>query len=348
MYDEPMRRAIALAAAAPRPHPNPRVGAVVLDAAGNIVAEAAHLGAGMVHAEADAVRLAGERARGGTVVVTLEPCDHHGRTGPCTEALLEAGVARVVVGAEDPDPRVRGRGIRRLRDAGIAVLTGVLAGNVEALDPGYFHHRRTGRPRVTLKWAATLDGQTAAADGTSQWITSPEARADAHRLRAAADVVMVGAGTVLVDDPRLDVRLDGWDGAQPRPVVVAGRRPLPHDARIFARKTLVYATEPLALPAEVVVVPPRTGGADLAAVLGDLGERGMLDVLVEGGPALAGALWRAGLVDHAVLYLGAKVGGGMGRPAFTAPFETLADARPVEVTGIAKVGPDVRIELEPA
>ncbi len=348
MYDEPMRRAIALAAAAPRPHPNPRVGAVVLDAAGNVAAEAAHLGAGMIHAEADAVRLAGERARGGTVVVTLEPCDHHGLTPPCTEALLAAGVRRVVVGATDPDPRVRGRGIRRLREAGVEVIDGVLASNVEALDPGYFHHRRRGRPRVTLKWAATLDGQLAAADGSSQWITSPDARADAHQLRAASDAVMVGAGTVLADDPRLDVRLDGWDGAQPRPVVVAGTRPLPADARRFAGKTLVYATKPLELPAEVAVVPAAPGGVDLGAVLADLGERGMLDVLVEGGPTLAAALWHGGLVDHAVVYLGAKVAGGLGRPVFAAPFPTLDDAHPVHVAGIAKVGPDVRIELEPA
>lgn len=343
-----MRRAIALAAAAPRPHPNPRVGAVVLDADGNLVAEAAHLGAGMAHAEADALQLAGERAAGGTVVVTLEPCDHHGRTAPCTEALLAAQVARVVVGAEDPDPRVRGRGIRRLRETGVEVVDGLLAANVEALDPGYFHHRRTGRPRVTLKAAATLDGQTAAADGTSQWITSPEARADAHRLRAAADAVMVGAGTVLADDPRLDVRLDGWDGEQPRPVIVAGARPLPHDARVFARKTLVYATEPLELPAEVAVVSAGPGGVELAAVLADLGERGMLDVLVEGGPTLAAAMWQARMIDHAVLYLGAKLAGGMGRAVFMAPFESLADARPVAVTGLAMVGPDVRLELEPA
>ncbi len=342
-----MRRAIALAAAAPRPHPNPRVGAVVLDAAGNVAAEAAHLGAGMAHAEADALRLAGERARGGTVVVTLEPCDHHGRTAPCTQALLDAGVARVVAGAEDPDPRVRGRGIRRLREAGVDVVTGVLAGSVEALDPGYFHHRRTGRPRVTLKVAATLDGQTAAADGTSQWITSPEARADGHRLRAEAGAVMVGAGTVIADDPRLDVRLDGWDGAQPRPVVLAGSRPLPHDARVFARKALVYAAQRLDLPAEVVVVPPGPGGVDLAAVLADIGDRGMLDVLVEGGPTLAGALWQAGLVDHAVLYLGATLAGGTGRAVFAGPFATLGDARPVGVVGLGKVGPDVRVELEP-
>ncbi len=347
MYEELMRRALALAAAAPRPHPNPRVGAVVLDAAGDLVAESAHLGAGAVHAEADAVRQAGERARGGTVVVTLEPCDHHGRTPPCTEALIASGVRRVIVGASDPDERVRGRGLRRLRAAGIDVVTGVLAANAEALDPGYFHHRRTGRPRITLKLAATLDGQTAAADETSQWITSPEARIDGHRLRAAADAVVVGAGTVLADDPRLDVRLDGYDGAQPVPVVIAGTRPIPSDRRLFAGKAIVYGVEPQDLPAEVVVVPPRPGGVDLAAVLADLGARGHLDVLVEGGGTLAGSLWSAGLVDHGVLYLGGRVAGGMGRPLFIGPFATLADARPVNVTGIAMAGPDVRIEFEP-
>ncbi len=347
MYEEPMRRAIALAAAAPRTHPNPRVGAVVLDADGTLVAEAAHLGAGFVHAEADAVAQAGQRAAGGTVVVTLEPCNHHGRTPPCTEALISAGVARVVVGAGDPDQRVSGAGLARLRAAGIEVIDGVLATAVEALDPGYFHHRRTGRPRVTLKVAATLDGQTAAADGTSQWITSADARRDAHRLRAEADAVMIGAGTLLADDPRLDVRLDGYDGAQPVPVIVAGERALPHDARVFSRKALVYAASPRDLPVEVVTVAPRPGGVDLGAVLADLGGRGLLDVLVEGGPTLAGALWAQGLVDRGVMYLGPLVAGGMGRPVFTAPFPTLHAARPVVVTAIGKVGPDVRLEFEP-
>ena len=335
----------AAAAAAPtRPHPNPRVGALVLDRAGSIVAQAAHEGPGLPHAERAALDTAAGRAAGGVLVVTLEPCVHHGRTPPCVDAIIAAGVAEVVVGAGDPDPRVAGRGIARLRTAGITVREGVAADVVEAMDPGYFHHRRTGRPLVTLKEALTVDGQAAAADGTSQWITGREARADAHRLRAAADAVVVGAGTVRADDPRLTVRLAGWDGPQPIPVVVAGSAPLPPDAAVFTRKALVYAPRPLDVPAEVVVLPGERG-VDLAAMVRDLGERGMLDVLVEGGPTIAAAMLRAGLVDRAVVYLGALLAGGAGRGAFAGDFATLGDAVPVTVTGVRALDGDVRLDL---
>ena len=193
---------MAIKAAAPtRPHPNPRVGAVVVDVGGIVLSVGAHFGPGQAHAEVVALEQAGERTPGATMFVTLEPCAHRGKTPPCTTALIEAGISRVVVGAVDPDPRVAGKGIEELEAAGIEVEVGLLAAEVHALDPGYFRHRSTGQPAVTLKSAATLDGQVAADDGTSQWITSESTRQDGHALRAAADAVMVGAGTLLADDP---------------------------------------------------------------------------------------------------------------------------------------------------
>ena len=338
-----MREAIALAVGT-RPHPNPRVGALVLSRDGLLVGRGVHAGPGSPHAEVLALEEAGGRAAGGTLVVSLEPCDHTGRTPPCTEAVLASGVARVLVGAEDPDPRVAGQGLARLRAAGLEVRCGVAAEEAEALDPAYFHHRRTGRPRVTLKAALTLDGWAAAADGSSQWITSEESRADGHRLRASADAVMIGAGTVLADDPALTVRLPGYSGAQPRPVVVAGRRPLPPGARVWERHPVVLAPAAADYPAEVVPVP-GPDGVDLAAGLATLGKRGLLDVLVEGGPTLAGALLRAGLVDRGVFYLGARLGGGEGQPVLAGRFATLAHSRQVRIESVAALGPDVRIEF---
>ncbi|MBN2113788.1 MAG: bifunctional diaminohydroxyphosphoribosylaminopyrimidine deaminase/5-amino-6-(5-phosphoribosylamino)uracil reductase RibD [Acidimicrobiia bacterium] len=338
-----MSEAITLAAPT-RPHPNPRVGALVLDAAGMVVGRAAHEGPGRPHAEVVALGQAGLRAAGGTLVVTLEPCDHTGRTPPCTASILAAGVARVVVGAVDPDERVSGRGLARLRAGGLEVHSGIAAAAVEAMDPAYFHQRRTGRPRLTLKAALTLDGQAGAADGTSQWITSAEARADGHRLRAEADAVMVGAGTLAVDDPRLTVRLPGYRGPQPRPVVVAGRRPLPAGARLWERAPVVLAPGERDCPGEVVVVP-GPDGVDLAAGLAALAGRGLLDLLVEGGPTLAGALLRAGLVQRGVFYLGARLGGGVGLPGIAGHFATLAAAREVELVSAERLGPDLRVEF---
>ncbi|MFQ5555320.1 MAG: bifunctional diaminohydroxyphosphoribosylaminopyrimidine deaminase/5-amino-6-(5-phosphoribosylamino)uracil reductase RibD [Acidimicrobiia bacterium] len=337
-----MRRAVALARDT-HPHPNPRVGAVVVAAGGRFLAEAAHPGPGQAHAEAAALAAAGDEAAGATLFVTLEPCDHHGATGPCTEAILASGVTHVVYGARDPDRRVSGAGARRLREAGIDVVGGVLAEEVRAVDAGYFHHRTTGRPLVTLKMAATLDGQAAAADGSSQWITSTEAREHAHRLRARSDAVMIGAGTLLADDPRLDVRLADFDGAQPRPVVVAGSRPLPDDARLYARQPLIYsATERADVPtgASVAVVGDPFE-VDLAAMMKDLGARGFVDVLVEGGPTLAGALLDDDLVDRLVLHLGGRLAGGVGLPMFRRSFATLADARSLSIDSVDVVGPDL-------
>ena len=254
--------------------PNPWVGCVIVSPGGEVFEGATHPPGGH-HAEAAALaaaRAAGADLAGATAYVTLEPCGHHGRTPPCADALVDAGVARVVVGLADPDPRVAGRGLARLRDAGVEVALGVAADVVaEQLAP-YLTHRRTGRPYVVLKLAASLDGRTAAPDGSSQWITGEAARADAHRLRAESDAVLVGAGTVRADDPALTVRH------------VEGRDPL--------RVVLGQA------PPGARVHPCLEVSGDLGPILDDLGARGVLQLLVEGGATVAGAFHRAGLVDR--------------------------------------------------
>lgn len=344
-----MRRALELAERS-NPHPNPRVGAVILDADGRILAEGWHVAPGQAHAERAALaQLDGPPPSGATMVVTLEPCDHHGRTPPCTEAILDSGIGRVVVGAIDPDPRVGGGGIEHLQEAGIEVDVGLLSAEIEAADPGYFHHRRLGRPRVTLKSAMTLDGQTAAVDGTSQWITGPEARRDAHLLRSRADAVVVGAGTLRADDPTLTVRLEGYSGPQPRAVVVAGTNPLPHRALVWGRReTVVVATVDPGIDAETVIVEPNAVGLPrLDQALQRLGDLGMLEILVEGGATLAADLWNGRLVDAGVTYLGGRIAGGGGLPPLAGTWTTFADSRPVHVVRVATVGTDVRIDWEP-
>lgn len=334
------------------PHPNPRVGAVLVDRAGTMVGSGAHEGAGLAHAERLALAGAGSVPEGATMVVTLEPCDHHGRTPPCTDALIEAGVEHVVVGRLDPDTRVAGAGIDRLRAAGITVEVldpdDPVAARIEASDPGYFHHRRTGRARVVLKLASTLDGQTAAADGTSQWITGEEARRDAHRLRARFDGVLVGSGTLIADDPRLDVRLEDSTAHQPRPIVVSGSRTLPDGARIWDREPIVVSAVERSIPSgELVVVEGSEGGVDLEDMLERLPELGILDLMVEGGATIAGGLWALDLVDAGVSYLGASIAGGRGQGMFDGVFETLSQARPVRILSVQDVGPDVRVDWEP-
>jgi diaminohydroxyphosphoribosylaminopyrimidine deaminase/5-amino-6-(5-phosphoribosylamino)uracil reductase len=342
-----MRRAVALAAAS-QPHPNPRVGAAVLNPEGDEVSAAFHVGPGNPHAEVLALRAAGDAATGSTVVTTLEPCSHYGRTPPCTDALIAAGVARVIVGATDPDEKVAGSGIAQLRAAGIEVTTGVTEDEVIAADPGYFHHRRTGRPRFRIKLAATLDGQIAATDGTSQWITSEAAREDAHRLRAAADAVVVGAGTLRADDPLLNVRLDSFRGRQPQAVVIAGDAPLPADRRLYERDPIIYAPQPIAVKSGCeIVLAAGPDGVDLAAVAKDLADRGILEVLVDGGPTLATSFIKGGLTDEITLYFGAKLAVGSGLPMLTGPFATLADAAAVEIVEVVKLGSDIRIDARP-
>ncbi len=300
-----MHRALDLARTRGVPlGPNPRVGCVLLDARGGIVAQGYGRGAGGRHAEADALRAAGERATGTTAVVTLEPCNHTGRTAPCTEALITAGVARVVFGQSDTNPVARG-GAETLRAAGIDVEGGVLADLARAVNPTWTFAVEHGRPFVTWKFAATLDGRSAAADGSSRWITSAEARADVHRLRAECDAVLVGTGTVLADDPRLTVRGDD-DTPAPRTVqplrAVMGLRPIPAGAAVLddAADTVHLATR------------------DPEQALADLFVRDRQHVWLEGGPTLAGAFVRAGLVDRIVTYLAPALFGA-GRAALAMP-----------------------------
>jgi len=326
--DELMRMALD-ATRATYPHPNPRVGAVLTSPHGAVLSVAAHRAAGEAHAEVLALADV-EDALGATLYVTLEPCNHHGRTPPCTEAIIDAGIAKVVVAATDPDSRVAGVGIERLRGAGIDVITGVLVDEVTANDPGYFHHRATGLPLLTLKLAATLDGQVGAADGTSKWISSPEAREDAHRLRAANDVVIVGVGTVIADDPSLDVRIDGYEGPQPRPVVIAGGRDIPPGHRILGRDPIIYRPE-----GEPTVDP--------GTVVKDLGRRGVLSAMIEGGPSIASSFLGAGLVDEVVWYTAPKLAAGRGTPAISGIFQTMSDITELKISSVERVGPDIRI-----
>lgn len=334
-----------------RTHPNPRVGAVVIGPDRAILAVGSHHGPGTPHAEVDALsRLDDKPPPGSVMVVTLEPCNHYGRTPPCTEAIIAAGVDRVVVGALDPDPRVSGGGVERLRAAGVEVQTGTLAFQVEAADPAYFHHRRTGRAHVTIKSASTLDGQTAAADGTSQWITSEEARADSHLLRASMDAVLVGAGTLRADDPTLTVRTDDPPRHQPVGVVIAGTGELPVRARLWERPdTLVISTTPRDLGVEVVQVSAGDDGLpDPVAVATILGDRGLLAVMLEGGARLAASFWKAGVVDAGVSYLAARLAGGTGASVFGGTWATLADSVPVVITATRGVGPDLRVDWKPS
>jgi diaminohydroxyphosphoribosylaminopyrimidine deaminase/5-amino-6-(5-phosphoribosylamino)uracil reductase len=316
-----------------RTSPNPWVGAVLVPRVTGGGPSAWFTGAtappGGPHAEVVALAAAGDRARGGTLYVTLEPCAHHGRTPPCTDAVLAAGVARVVVGVTDPDPLVDGRGIASLRAAGVEVVVGVAADVVaEQLAP-YVAHRRTGRPWVVLKLAATLDGRIAAPDGTSRWITSEEARLDAHRLRAVSDAVIVGAGTVRADDPSLTVRLPEGDPMARGP----GEQP--------ARVVLGRAPEGSA------VLPALELDGGLESVLDDLGSRGMVQVLVEGGATVAHDFHTRGLVDRYVLYLApALFGGDDARPLFAGPgAATIGALWRGEVRSVTSLGPDVRVEL---
>jgi len=322
-----MAEAIAMAAGSRRSvSPRPWVGAVVVTGDGRSF-RGATTGRTGPHAEVVALEAAGTAARGATLYCTLEPCSHHGTTPPCADAVVAAGIGRVVVAVEDPDPLVAGRGLARLLDAGIDVTLGVGADAVtEQLAP-YLTHRRTGRPLVVLKLAATLDGRTAAPDGTSQWITGPVAREDAHRLRADSDAVLVGAGTVRADDPALTVRLPAGEADDVEPLRVVLGRAAP-DRRVH---------------------PCLELGGDLGEVLDELGRRGVLQLLVEGGAGVAHAFHEAGLVDRYVVYLAPVLfGGDDARGLFAGPgAPTIADAWRGRIAGVRHLGDDLRVDLLP-
>ncbi|TQL48712.1 diaminohydroxyphosphoribosylaminopyrimidine deaminase/5-amino-6-(5-phosphoribosylamino)uracil reductase [Homoserinimonas aerilata] len=323
-----MRHALSLAAHGPAWGVNPQVGCVILDSDGNRIAEGWHRGTGTAHAEVDALgSLQPGQARGATAVVTLEPCNHTGRTGPCSEALIAAGVTRVVYAVGDPGAE-SGGGAARLREAGIAVTGGVLAPEAEEAMHPWLTTVRNGRPYVTVKWASSLDGRASAADGTSQWITGAAARQRVHEQRAASDAIAVGTGTVLSDDPALTARGDGGElmPHQPVPVVIGTRR-IPADARVLQH------------PQPAIVTHSR----DLNAVLSGLFARGIRSLYVEGGPTLASAFIAAGLVDEYAIFQGAVLLGG-GRPAVTGiGVGTIGEARRLRVHDVEVLGEDVLI-----
>ena len=322
-----MRRAIANAAAVrATTSPRPWVGSVVVAADGTTAFDGATEASPGRHAEVVALDAAGaDHTRGGTVYATLEPCSHTAVTGPCADAVIAAAPKRVVVGIEDPDDRVQGQGIARIRDAGIDVTVGVCAEEITAQLAPYLKHRSTGRPYVVLKLAATLDGRTAAPDGTSQWITGDAARTDAHRLRAESDAIILGAGTVRADDPTLTVRH-----------VESTRQPL----------RVVLGTA----PADASVHPALELSGPLEAILDELGGRGVLQAMVEGGASVAHDFHAAGLVDRYVLYLApALAGGDDARGLFAgAGAPTIADVWRGRITSVVQLGDDLRIELEGA
>lgn len=331
-FEPAMRRAIELAAYGPHKGVNPQVGCVVLDPAGVIIAEGWHRGAGTAHAEVDALsQLSPAQAQGSTFVVTLEPCNHTGRTGPCAQALIEAGVGKVVYAATDPGHASSG-GAQRLRDAGIEVLGGVLEDDVEELLEEWMLSARLHRPHVTVKWAASLDGRAAAHDGTSQWISGPQSRARVHEQRAAADAIVVGTGTVLSDNPSLTARTPEGELHEHQPVpVIIGKRNIPGDALIHQ-----HPLEPLVI-----------GHNDLHAALSEMFDTGIRSVFVEGGPTLASAFIASGLVDRVYVYLAPALLGGDKVALGDLGVSTLSERIDLTVTSTEQLGSDIFITAIP-
>lgn len=364
MHDEIyMARALRLAARGRfTTHPNPNVGCVIVKD-GEIVGEGFHYRAGEPHAEVHALRMAGERAKGATAYVTLEPCSHHGRTPPCCDALIAAGVVRVVAAMQDPNPQVAGRGLYRLQQEGIDVSHGLMMGEAEALNKGFLKRMRTGFPYIQLKMGASLDGRTAMASGESQWITSPQARRDVQRLRAQSHAILTSSATVLADDPALTVR---WDELthdiqarypqenlrQPLRIVIDSQNRVTPQHRIVqqAGETLFARTrqDSREWPENVrtLQIPEHKGHLDLVVLMMQLGKQQVNSIWVEAGPALAGALLQAGLVDELIVYIAPKLLGSDARGLCALPgLEKLADAPHFKFNEIRHVGPDVCLHL---
>lgn len=335
--------------------PNPMVGAVLVRG-GRVVAEGFHEGAGKPHAEANALREAGDAARGSTMYTTLEPCDHFGRTPPCTDAIIEAGVVRVVSAMRDPNPVVDGRGFAKLEAAGISTESGPLAAEAERQNEAFVKHVRTGLPFVLWKTAASLDGKSAAPDGTSRWITGEAARRDVHELRAWADAIVVGAGTALVDDPSLTVRDPNYYGRPPLRILCDARGRVPARGNLFdpSAPTLVATTDeaPEArrdewrrAGAEVVEYGSEGGGVSIGELLLDLGKRDVQGVLLEGGPTLAWSMVEVDAVDKVVLYLAPKLIGGDRAPGVLSGrgFAPIAQALQLEIASFESLGDDLKV-----
>ncbi len=337
--------------------PNPRVGCIVLDANGTKVGEGFHIEAGSPHAEVHALRQAGEMARGGTAYVTLEPCSHFGRTPPCANALIEAGVARVVVAMTDPNPNVSGNGIQRLQDHGIDVVTDVMAAEAAALNPGFIKRMMTGKPFVRLKLGVSLDGKIALANGVSQWITGPEARRDVQIFRAQSCAILTGSGTAAADDPSLLVRPSeaGFSAyptekiRQPVRVVVDSNRKLSANLQLFtdSEPTYIATTE---RPAEtenvahLLSLPEENGKVALSKLIERLGDMQFNEVWVEAGPGLAGALLDAGEVDELIVYQAPKLLGDKARSMVELPaFSELSETISLQRTDIRQIGEDIRM-----
>jgi diaminohydroxyphosphoribosylaminopyrimidine deaminase/5-amino-6-(5-phosphoribosylamino)uracil reductase len=334
-------------------HPNPMVGCVLVRD-DEIVGEGFHQAAGEAHAEIDALTAAGDKARGATAYVTLEPCVHHGKTLPCTDALIDAGVAEVVAALEDPFPEVAGRGFAALKSAGIRIRVGLMQTAIEELLGGFLSRVTRGRPFVRMKIASSIDGCIAMANGESQWITGPVARADVQRLRARSGAIMTGIGTVLADDPSLTVRDASLDtaGRQPLRVVLDNglRMPLSAEMLVLPGKTLIYCIDDsrrqplLDAGAEIVKAVEDNGLVQIAAVLDDLGAREINDLLVEAGPVLAGSLIEKQLVDELVIYQAPHIMGSETMGMFRTPsWAALADRQALEITDVRRVGTDTRI-----
>ena len=345
-------------------HPNPRVGCVIVRD-GQVVGEGWHVRAGEPHAEVHALRQAGDKAKGATAYVTLEPCSHHGRTPPCADALVAAGVGRVVAAMQDPNPDVAGRGLLRLMSAGIAVQSGVLESEARALNKGFFKRMEHGLPYVRVKLAMSLDGRTAMASGESQWITGPEARSAVQRLRAQSSVVLTGADTVLADNARLTVRPDelGLNAeltalAITRPplrVLIDGRLRVPLDAPFFKAGSALVATCAAASAREryhdegheMLALASSGGHVDLRKLLVELAARGVNDVLVEAGPKLAGAFTRLGLVDEFQIFVAGKFMGSSARPWLELPLAQMSESMELNITEMRAVGNDWRVTAIP-
>jgi diaminohydroxyphosphoribosylaminopyrimidine deaminase / 5-amino-6-(5-phosphoribosylamino)uracil reductase len=347
-------------------HPNPRVGCVLVKA-GNIIGEGYHRRAGEPHAERNALAEAGAEASGATAYVTLEPCCHHGRTPPCSDGLIEAGVRRVVAAMPDPNPQVAGQGLAQLAAAGIEVETGLMQAEAEALNPGFIKRMRDGLPYVRCKLAMSLDGRTAMANGESKWITSAAAREDVHRLRARSAAIMTGLGTLLADDPAMNVRLS------PEALALAADLAVPHPVRVVLDPALQTppSAKMLSLPgqvlilcsdearlqaaaleaagAQVVSLPMEGENLNLHEVMHYLAEQEINEILLESGAVLAGAMLGEGLIDELVVYLAPHLMGSAARGLFHLPtVHSMSERIPLRITDLRQIGEDIRITAKPA